>query len=99
MSRWFLPDFALTAAQDKQLSRAVRLSANPTVMKLWLKLVAELDARAKLPNINIPVLVIHRAGDAVVDVSHGRFLAEHLPNATYIEIPGRDHVPWGSVLT
>jgi class 3 adenylate cyclase len=66
------------------------------VIKLWLTLVAELDARAQLPDIKVPVLIIHRAGDAVVDVSHGRFLAEHLPNATYIEIPGRDHVPWSS---
>lgn len=95
-SRWFRPDFPLTAAQEKQLSRAVRLSANPTVMRSWLTLVTELDAREQLADITAPVLVIHQAGDAVVDVSHGRFLAEHLPNATYIEIPGRDHVPWGS---
>jgi class 3 adenylate cyclase len=94
-SQWFRPDFPLTAAQEKQLSRAVRLSANPTVIGPWLELVTELDARAQLPRIKVPVLIIHRAGDAVVDVSHGRFLAEHLPNATYVEIPGRDHVPWG----
>jgi class 3 adenylate cyclase len=95
-SAWFRPDFPLTPAQEKQLSRAVRLSANPSVIGPWLKLVTELDARAQLPHIKVPVLIIHRAGDAVVDVSHGRFLAEHLPNATYVEIPGRDHVPWGS---
>jgi class 3 adenylate cyclase len=94
-SSWFRPDFPLTAAQEKQLSRAVRLSANPAVIGPWLKLVAELDVRAQLPRIKVPVLIIHRAGDAVVDVSHGRLLAEHLPNATYVEIPGRDHVPWG----
>jgi class 3 adenylate cyclase len=95
MSRWFLPDSSLTAAQQKQLGRAIRLSANPTVMDTWLKLVCELDARAQLQAIEVPVLVIHRAGDAVVDVAHGRVLAEHLPNATFVEIPGRDHVPWG----
>jgi class 3 adenylate cyclase/pimeloyl-ACP methyl ester carboxylesterase len=95
-SRWFRPDFPLTAAQEKQLSRAVRLSANPTVIRSWLTLVTALDARAHLTDITAPVLIIHQAGDAVVDVSHGRFLADHLPNATYVEIPGRDHVPWGS---
>jgi class 3 adenylate cyclase len=94
----FVPDFALTAAQEKQLSRCIRLSANPTVIEPWLKLVAELDATTRLRDIEVPVLVIHRTGDAVVDVSHGRFLAEHLPNATYVEIPGRDHVPWGKDL-
>ena len=94
-SRWFRPDLPLTAAQQKQVSRGVRLSANPAVIRSWLTLVTELDARAQLTGITAPVLVIHQADDAIVDVSHGRFLAEHLPNATYIEIPGRDHVPWG----
>lgn len=70
--------------------------ANPTVIGLWVKLVTELDAREQLANVKVPVLIIHRAGDLVADVSHGRFLAKHLPNATYVEIPGRDHVPWGN---
>jgi len=95
-SMWFCPDFAMSATQDRQMSRAIRFSANPTVIGLWVKLVTELDAREQLANVKVPVLIIHRAGDLVADVSHGRFLAKHLPNATYVEIPGRDHVPWGN---
>jgi class 3 adenylate cyclase len=95
-ANWFAPDFALTVAQQKQMSRGVRLSANPSTIETWLSLVAQLDVRPLLAEIHVPVLVIHRSGDAIVDVSHGRFLAEHLPNATYVEIPGRDHVPWGT---
>jgi class 3 adenylate cyclase len=94
-SLWACPDFALTAAQEKQLARAIRLSANPAVIEPWLRLVRQLDARPRLPDIEVPVLAVHRTGDRVLDVSHGRYLAEHLPNATYLEIPGRDHVPWG----
>ena len=53
------------------------------------------QVRPRLPDIEVPALAVHRTGDRVLDVSHGRYLAEHLPNATYLEIPGRDHVPWG----
>lgn len=94
-SEWFWPDFAMTAAQERQMSRAVRLSANPNVIEPWLRLVLQLDAQPRLSQIEAPVLVVHRTGDRVADVSHGRFLADHLPNVTYVEIPGRDHVPWG----
>lgn len=97
-SSWFWPDLALTAAQQKQLSRAVRLSANPTVIATWLHLVRQLDAAPVLSAVRAPVLVVHATGDRVVDVSHGRFLADHLPNATFLELPGRDHVPWGQQL-
>jgi class 3 adenylate cyclase len=38
----------------------------------------------------MPVLVMHRTDYAVIPVSHGRFLAERIPGARYVEIPGRD---------
>jgi hypothetical protein len=36
--------------------------------------------------------VRHRAGDAYREVGHGRYLAAHIPEAKYVELPGRDHL-------
>src|SRR4029077_13734680 len=38
--------------------------------------------------------VIHRAGDRAMSVERGRYLAEHIPGARYIELPGTDHIPF-----
>jgi hypothetical protein len=56
-----------------------------------MSMVLELDVRPVLPTISAPTLVIHRAGDEYVPPEHGRYLAEHIPSARYVELPGRDH--------
>jgi class 3 adenylate cyclase len=50
--------------------------------------------RAILPTIHVPTLVVHRRGDRVVNRGAGRELAEQIPNARYVELPGIDHLPW-----
>jgi class 3 adenylate cyclase len=52
----------------------------------------EKDLRAVLPSIRVPTLVLHRAGDRHFRVGHGRYLAEHIPGAKYVELPGDDHL-------
>jgi class 3 adenylate cyclase len=44
--------------------------------------------------VHVPALVIHRTHDRLVNFRHGRWLAEHLPNARLVELPGDDHPPW-----
>jgi class 3 adenylate cyclase len=56
-----------------------------------MSMVLELDVRPALPTISAPTLVIHRAGNGNVPPEHGRYLAEHIPSARYVELPGRDH--------
>ena len=46
-----------------------------------------------LPAIRVPTLVVART-DAPVDSGHGRYLAQHIPGATYIELPGRGSLLW-----
>ena len=53
---------------------------------------AEIDVRDILSTIQVPTLVIHRTGDRWQPVEEGRYLAEHIPNAKYVELPGDDHV-------
>jgi len=52
----------------------------------------ERDLRGVLPTIRVPTLVFHRVGDRFIRVGHGRYLAEHIPGAKYVELPGEDHV-------
>jgi class 3 adenylate cyclase len=54
----------------------------------------EIDVRDILPQIQAPTLVLHRRGDRVVNVNAGRYLAEHIPGARFVELPGIDHAVW-----
>jgi class 3 adenylate cyclase len=56
-----------------------------------LRAAFEQDVRSLLPTINIPTLVLHRAGTRMIRVGAGRYLAEHIPGAKYVELPGEDH--------
>ena len=53
-----------------------------------------IDLRDVLPAIATPTLVLHRVGDLDVSIEEGRYLAEHIPGARLIELPGQDHLPW-----
>jgi len=59
---------------------------------VWLREGVRQDVRALLPTIAVPTLVLHRAGDRYIRVGAGRYLAEHIPGATYVELPGDDHL-------
>jgi class 3 adenylate cyclase len=52
----------------------------------------QIDVRHLLATIQAPTLILHRAGDHLVPVRAGRYLAEHIPGAKYVEIPGTDHM-------
>ena len=59
-----------------------------------IRMNMRMDIRDLLPAITQPVLVLHRTGDTWIEVGHARYLAEHLPAASYVELPGTDHRPW-----
>jgi pimeloyl-ACP methyl ester carboxylesterase len=54
---------------------------------------SDIDVRSLLPVITVPTLVLHRTDDPVEPVQSGRFLAEHIPGATLLELPGDDGLP------
>ena len=47
-----------------------------------------------LPAVRVPTLVLHRTGDRAMPVEGGRYLAERIDGAKYVELPGDDHLPW-----
>jgi class 3 adenylate cyclase len=52
------------------------------------------DIRGLLHAVRVPVLLLHRADDRLADVRASRYMAERLPDATYRELPGDDHLPF-----
>ncbi|HKW91517.1 MAG TPA: adenylate/guanylate cyclase domain-containing protein [Methylomirabilota bacterium] len=53
----------------------------------------QIDARHVLDAIRVPTLVMHRRDDQVAHVEEGRYIAERVPGAKYVELPGVDHIP------
>jgi pimeloyl-ACP methyl ester carboxylesterase len=75
-------------------ARYLRMGASPTMAREVMRMNAQMDLRGVLPGIEVPTLILHRKSDSWIDVGHGRYLAEHIPNARYVELPGSDHRPW-----
>jgi class 3 adenylate cyclase len=74
--------------------RWVRVSASPMTVSLLSRMNAELDVRHVLPAVRAPSLVLHRTGDEDVVLAEGRYLADHVPTATMVELEGIDHGWW-----
>jgi pimeloyl-ACP methyl ester carboxylesterase len=71
----------------------LRATASPaTFRSLWQGVVG-LDLRPRLAGLDVPTLVLHATGDQHHRVSHGRYFAEFIPNARYVEIDSNSHVP------
>src|SRR5918912_2802977 len=71
-----------------------RASASPGMLAQLAQMFFEIDVRDVVPSVHVPTLILHRRHDRLVNVRHGRWLAEHLPNAKYLELPGDDHAIW-----
>jgi pimeloyl-ACP methyl ester carboxylesterase len=88
------PSLAGDEAARRAWGRAQRLSATPTAARALLRMMLDVDVRPLLPAIRVPVVILHRTDEVAVDVSHSRYMAEHIPGARYVELPGADHLPW-----
>jgi DNA-binding CsgD family transcriptional regulator len=70
------------------------MAASPAMAQNVIRMNMRMDIRDLLPTIEQPTLILHRAADTWIDVGHARYLAEHLANARFVELPGSDHRPW-----
>jgi class 3 adenylate cyclase/pimeloyl-ACP methyl ester carboxylesterase len=81
-------------------ARHSRLAASPATYALVQPLVVEVDVRAVLATVRVPTLVVHHADDAVIPPAWGKDLADRIPGAKYVELPGRNTYhyvePWRS---
>jgi class 3 adenylate cyclase len=90
---WFAPSMSDDHAFVAWWGRFERAGASPGSVLQILRLNAEIDVRDVLVAIQVPTLVLHRSGDLIIDARNGRYLAQHIPGARLVELPGRDHVP------
>jgi pimeloyl-ACP methyl ester carboxylesterase/DNA-binding winged helix-turn-helix (wHTH) protein len=72
----------------------LRMGASPGAAVALTKMNAEIDVRNVLPTVQVPTLVIHRHGDLCLKVEEGRYVAELIPDAKYVELDGIDHLPF-----
>ena len=86
------PTLANDAVFRHWYARCERLSAPPSVVAEYFRDYAVRDMRATLALTRTPTLVLHRAGDRYIPVAHGRYIAEQIPGAKYVELPGDDHL-------
>ncbi len=70
----------------------LRQSASPGAALALARMNSQIDLRAVLPAIRVPTLIVHRSGDLDIDVGGARYMAERIPGATYVELPGNDHL-------
>ena len=85
-----VPSLAGDERYIKWSSRMARAVATPRVASALFKYTFGLDVRAVLGSIQAPTLILHRADYKFVNVDHGRYLAEHIPGARLVELPGSD---------
>ena len=89
---------APSVARDPQFrdwwATYLRMGASPGAAVALTQMNAEIDVRNVLPSIRVPSLVIHRSEDQCLKVEEGRFVAQRIPGAKFVELPGNDHLPF-----
>ena len=87
------PSVATDPQMQYWVGRYMRLSAPPAACTRMYRWVLQVDVRSALPSIQGPTLILHRADNRHYRAPMGRYLAEHIPDAKYRELPGADWYP------
>jgi len=93
-SALFAPSRAGDPGFAERWGRQERMSVSPGGIRMLLRMLPETDVRDVLGSVRVPTLVVHRRDDRQVPVACGRYLAEHIAGARYVEVPGPDHFAW-----
>jgi class 3 adenylate cyclase/predicted alpha/beta hydrolase len=74
-------------------ARVFRYGASPASLEALDRMNKIIDVREVLPVVRAPTLVVHQRDDPWVPAAHGRYLAEHIVGATFVELDGDEHLP------
>jgi pimeloyl-ACP methyl ester carboxylesterase len=88
-AKWWFP----SVRSMRQLAMVERMCASPGMLRATLESSLRIDVRPILPTLIAPTLVIHARED-LMPVQGGRYLADHIPGARYLEVDGTEHAPW-----
>jgi class 3 adenylate cyclase len=90
--------WAPTMAEDQEfcaaVARGIKVATTPRQARDSFETYARTDIRNALSAVNVPVLVLHRRDDRLFPVEQSRDLATRLPDARFVELPGRDFNPY-----
>jgi DNA-binding winged helix-turn-helix (wHTH) protein/pimeloyl-ACP methyl ester carboxylesterase len=80
---------------DDELARWWRercqAATSPGAARALVEMNSLVDVRDVLPSVQVPTLVLHRRDDVDSRIAEGRYLADHIPGARFVELEGRDH--------
>ena len=96
-ARWPTSSAARTSGPRRLMARLQRLAMSPAAAAATLAMIGETDVRDVLPSVQCPTLVLRPEHDTFFDERHSRYVAEHIPNARYVEIPGDGPLWFGDV--
>jgi pimeloyl-ACP methyl ester carboxylesterase len=88
------PSAARNPVFRDRLATYFRRSASPGAAAALIRMNTQIDVRDVLPTIQVPTLILHRTGDLDASVEEGRWIAQRVPGARFVELPGDDHLPW-----
>lgn len=88
------PSVAHLDAVREWWARLERLACSPGVAAAMQRAMFRFDVRHILPAIKVPTLIVQTTGNRFVRAGHGRYLAENIKHAQYLEVAGEDHWPW-----
>lgn len=89
-----MPSLGEDCAALQALSRIYRAMAAPRFVAEGIENYLNLDVRGVLADVRAPTLVMTREGYGFAPSPHGRYIADHIRGARFLEIPGQDYGPW-----
>lgn len=93
------PLAVLVGGEDERERRAAarmqRLTMGPAAAAASLDWIGATDVRDVLPSVQCPTLVLRPAEETYLDARHSRYVAEHIPETKYVEVPGDGYPLFG----
>jgi class 3 adenylate cyclase len=89
---WFAPSRMHDEAFRAWVAKYFRSGASPRAAAHLLEMNVEIDTTQVLASIRVPTLCLYRTEDSGVKVDEGRWIASHIPDSKFVEIPGADHL-------
>ena len=83
----------ITEAELPSSLRQLRVSVSPGSAAGYIRMNMDVDVCDVLPLIRVPTMVMHRSEGGAWDVQSGRYLADHVTGARFVELPGADFMP------